>query len=345
MSRRIPSAIYLVSLVALSALVGCERAGDSDDASSGKVAVYCSVDEQFGRAVLADFTKKTGIEAAITFDSEAGKTTGLVNKIIAEAESGRARADVFWSSELFNTIRLARKGLLAPYAPATAADIPARYKDSQHRWTAFAARGRVLAFDPAKTPRSEVPGRWTDLAKPEFARYTAIANPVFGTTCGHIAAHFALHGKDAGRVYLSRLREGGAAVLDGNSATVRAVIAGRAKFACTDTDDVWVAQRSGAQLDLIYPDMGDGGTLLIPCSVAMIAGRPNNDAARKLVDYLVSAEVERMLAKSDSRNVPVREALRKELDISWPAETKVSFEAITDAMDEAVAAVREILLR
>jgi ABC-type Fe3+ transport system substrate-binding protein len=79
--------------------------------------------------------------------------------------------------------------------------------------------------------------------------------------------------------------------------------------------------------------------------VAVVKGGPNAKAAQKLVDYLVSAEVERMLAQSDSRNVPVREALRKELDMEWPLESKVTFDAVADAMDDAVAAAREILLR
>jgi iron(III) transport system substrate-binding protein len=309
------------------------------------VVVYCSIDEAFGRKVLDSFRSRTGVELAVTFDSEAGKTTGLVNKIISESQAGRPRADLFWSSELFNTIRLARMGLLEPYDPPTAADIPSRYKASEHRWTAVAVRARVIAFDPNKVARSELPSRWEDLAKPDLAKFTAIANPLFGTTRGHVAAMFALWGEKQGRAFLTQLRDGGVHLADGNSATVRAVIAGRVKFALTDTDDVWVAQRSGASLDLVYPDMGDGGTLLIPCSVALIKDRPHNAAARKLVDFLVSAEVERMLAASDSRNVPVREALRRELGMDWPAETDITFDAIVDAMDQAVTAAREILLR
>ena len=122
-------------------------------------------------------------------------------------------------------------------------------------------------------------------------------------------------------------------------------MAGRAKIAMTDTDDVWVAQGSGATLTARYLDMGDGGTLLIPCSVAIIKGTDQLDAARRLVDYLVSEEVERMLALSDSRNIPVRESLRKELDIAWPAASKLDYLKVADAMDGAAAAVREILLR
>jgi iron(III) transport system substrate-binding protein len=264
---------------------------------------------------------------------------------MSESRAGRPRADVFFSSELFSTIRLARMGLLEPYDPPTAADIPTRYRDPDHHWTALGVRARVIAFDPRRVGAEALPAEWEDLARPEFAKDTAIANPLFGTTRGHVSAMFAGWGNERARRFLTKLRESGAHVLDGNSATVRAVIAGRARFACTDTDDVWVAQRSGASLDLIYPDMGDGGTLLIPCSVALIKGRPDNDAARRLVNFLVSAEVERMLAESDSRNVPVREDLRTELKMPWPGESKVSFDAIADAMEEAMNASREILLR
>jgi ABC-type Fe3+ transport system substrate-binding protein len=91
--------------------------------------------------------------------------------------------------------------------------------------------------------------------------------------------------------------------------------------------------------------MGDGGTLLIPCSVAILTGCDDVSAARQLVDFLVSAEVERMLAETDSRNVPVRKTLRAQLGMPWPPESKIGFDAVADAMDEAVAAVREILIR
>ncbi len=146
-------------------------------------------------------------------------------------------------------------------------------------------------------------------------------------------------------MFLGALRDGGTLICDSNSAAVRAVVGGRAKIAVTDTDDVWVAQRSGDSLELRYLDMGDGGTLLVPCSVAVLRGGPNPVGARKLVDFLVSAEVERMLARSNSRHVPVRASLRRELGMDWPPESQVGFEAVADAMDKAAAAVREILIR
>lgn len=333
--------------------MACRRGGETSE-----LVVYCSVDEVFGRKVLDVYRERTGLTLSVVFDSEAGKTTGLVNKIIREAESGRTRADVFWSSELFNTILLGRRGLLEPYDSPAAADIPSRFRDAEHRWTALAARARVLAFssqtdgsnsrgDATETAKHArmFPTTWEQLADPEFAKDLSMANPLFGTTRGHVAAMFALWGKERGRAFLTRLREGGVRIADGNSSAVRDVIAGRSRLAATDSDDVWVAQRAGEFVDLIYPDMGDGGTLLIPCSVAILKDASPREEARRLVDFLVSAEVERMLAESDSRNIPVRETLRQELGMTWPAASHVDYGDVAGAMDEAAAAVREILIR
>ncbi len=335
----------LTVVAAISAALSPAIARPPENGGKGIVNVYCSVDEGFARDILERFEKQTGANIAVTFDSEAGKTTGLFNKIVAESRSGRPRADVFWSSELFNTILLARKGLLSPYQPKTAADIPERYKDKNHLWTALALRGRVLAFDPARASPEEGTIRWEDMAQPSIAKYTVIANPLFGTTRGHVSAMFALWGPKRARAFLQSFRDHGGQIADGNSTAVRRVISGQAAFAATDTDDVFVAQKTGVALEFVYPDMGDGGTLLIPCSVALIKGRPDNAAARKLVDYLISADVETLLAKSDSHNIPVRQALRNRLDMQLPPETSIGFDKITDAMETAMEAVREILLR
>lgn len=334
----------LVASVSLLPL-GCRAEDGSTSKQTQELTVYCSVDEAFARPILDKFEARTQSQLAIVFDTEAGKTTGLVNRIIQEEDSGRPRADVFWSSEVFNTIALARRGLLVAHPPGTATDIPARFKDPDHFWTGLAVRARVIAFDPARQPNKRIPRRWLDLAAPQFAGRLAFANPLFGTTRGHVAAMLSMWGRDKTAMFLTRMRDHGMTLVDGNSAAVRALIAGRVDLAATDTDDVWVAQRSGAQVELVYPDMGRGGTLLVPCSVAIVRGTAHLQLARELVDYLVSAEVERELATSTSRNIPVRETLRQELKIDWPAESVVDYAAIADVMDEAAALSREILLR
>lgn len=327
--RRAATLWCLPLVTTCAPLSGC---GKSDDGST--VTLYSSVDEPFARQIVRAFEKQSGLRVALKTDTEAGKTTGLVRRI--EAEHNRPRADVFWSSELFNTIKMARQGLLAEYRPP-AEGIPERYKDPAGRWTAFGLRARVLAFNTAKVKREELPTRWRDIADRRWAGRLGVADMRFGTTRGHFAAFLAAWGEPAYVEFLDALSFTlGDRLFDGNATVARLVGSGELLICATDTDDVYARQNLNEPIDLIHPDMGDGGTLLIPNSVAMIAGAPHAENARKLIDFLTSERTERLLAESDSRNIPVRERLRAELNVSLPPETKLTFDQIADAMDKAV---------
>ena len=170
-----------------------------------------------------------------------------------------------------------------------------------------------------------------------------MADPRFGTTRGHVAAMFALWGPEEATKFLRTLEQNGLVTVLGNAHAVRMTAQGEVLCCMTDTDDVRVAQANGEPVKMVYPDMGDGGTLLIPNTVALVKGAPHGEAARKLVDYLVSAEVERRLAQSTSGNFPVRDDLLAELGMKRPAASALSFDAIADAMPEAIEAARAIL--
>ncbi|MBN1345289.1 MAG: extracellular solute-binding protein [Phycisphaerae bacterium] len=332
--------IAWIPVIALSGACSKEQSTQQTEAP----VVYCSVDEEFARTVFAEFERQTGIKPEVLFDTEAGKTTGLVRKI--EAERDRPRADVFWSSEVFNTITLTMQGLLESYRPKTADDIEAQFRCPRDFWTGFAARGRVVAFNTEKLSRDQAPKRWIDLADAKWAGKLVMANPQFGTTRGHVAAMFALWGEDKAVGFLEALAKNKVRIADGNAAAVRMVGRGEAELCMTDTDDVWVAQKQGLPVDLVYPSMVDGkGTLWIPNTVAILKGCRHPESARKLVDFLASAELERMMAKTESRNVPVRSALVKELGMTPPDAVQVTYSAVAHAMPDAIRRAREILLR
>jgi iron(III) transport system substrate-binding protein len=202
-----------------------------------------------------------------------------------------------------------------------------------------------LAFDPRRISKDEVPGRWADLADARWTGQLALANPLFGTTRGHVAAMFALWGEQEATAFLRTLKTHDVRIADGNAAAVRMLARGEVLLAATDTDDVWAAQARGESVDLVYPDMGDGGTLWIPNSVASIQGGPNLRPARRLVDFLCSDAVEQMIAESFSRNVPVRPDLAERTGLTIPGQTRVDFQAIADALEKSDSTAREILLR
>ena len=275
--------------------------------SERTVIVYVALDRHLAAPVLDAFTAKTGIAVRPLYDTEASKTTGLANRIISEAK-GRTRCDVFWNNEVLHTIRLQKLGLTQAYLPRGADGIPARFKDPGGHWTGFAARARVLIVNTNLVPSGKIPHSVRDLADPAWKGRTCIARPLFGTTATHATALFALDGTARARRFFQDLLDNDVAILLGN-ATVRDLVAnGTYAFGLTDTDDAYGAIHRGDPVKMIFPDQGENerGTLVIPNTVCLIAGAPHPDEARALIDFLISATCEEILAAAEGRQIPLR---------------------------------------
>ena len=73
------SAVLFACLLILYLIGGCER-------SEKPLVVYVSVDEYVARPILKTFTEQTGIPVHMVGDTEATKTTGLVDRIRSERD-------------------------------------------------------------------------------------------------------------------------------------------------------------------------------------------------------------------------------------------------------------------
>ena len=288
-----------IILTILNILPGCNQ-----ESGQKQVVVYTAVDQVFSEPVFREFEKQIGIQVLAVYDVEAAKTTGLVNRLIAE--SSRPKADVFWSNEYAQSIILKEKGILAPYASASAIDIPEQYRDPEHFWTGFAARARVIIVNTSLVYENEYPHSIFDLSDPSWKDEVGIAKPLFGTTATHAAALFAYLGDSGAQNYFQSLLNNNVHIVDGNSVVRDMVVSGELKCGLTDTDDAFVAMENGDPIKMIFPDQQYMGTLLIPNTVGLIKGAPHPDAARQFIDYLLSKETEKALAYSSSRNIPLR---------------------------------------
>lgn len=267
-----------------------------------QVTVYTSVDQVYAEPILRAFTAETGIAVNALYDAEASKTVGLVNRLVAEREA--PLADVFWNGEFMQTLALAGDGLLAPYTPPGAALRDPLLRDPGGLWSAFGGRARVLIVNTALLPAADRPARLADLVA--RAPDLAFANPLFGSAATHVAALAAAMGEDAALDLIGALQAGGAAVVDGNAVVRDMVADGRRPMGLTDTDDACVAIMGGAPVDVVFLDQAEGGlgTLVIPNTVALIAGAPHPDTARRLIDYLLSPDTEAALVASGWVQIP-----------------------------------------
>ena len=332
--------ILLFFAVIVVLVMGCAKEGQKE------VVIYTSVDQIFSEPILKDFERMTGIKVKAVYDVEASKTTGLVNRLLAE--KGRPQCDVFWNSEIGRTIILKQKGVLTPYRSPSAEDIPPIFRDKDNYWTGFAARARVLVYNTKLLKKDDLPKSIFELIEPQWKGKVALAYPLFGTTATHVAALYVNLGKEKAEGYLKALKANEVVIVDGNAVARDMVVEGQVPIAFTDTDDVNVAVQSGKPVDMIYPDKNDIGTLLIPNTVALIKGCPHPETGKQLIDYLLSKEVEGKLAFCESAQMPVRDDVHKPAHVpefSSVTAMEVDYYQVAASMDEAARFCQSLFIR
>ncbi len=306
--------LLIVGLLLLLAGISIFRAKRTQSQSSN-VILYCAQDQVFAEPILAEFTKQTGIAVKPVFDSEAVKTVGLANRLLAERD--HPVCDVFWGNEEFRTRQLAAAGVFR----------------AMNGWTAFGQRSRRLVVrqdrfaevfsnqysvnqskrlpntDPLVTDYLPLAA----LTNSAFCGRVSLALPLFGTTATHFLALRQHWGESNWLVWCRALAANRPFLEEGNSHVVKRVARGEALIGLTDSDDITAAQREGLPVAAlpIFP-----ASLLIPNTLGLIAKPKPNPAAEKLYEFLQSPAVHEQLitAAALEPETPANNTLRPD----WP---------------------------
>src|SRR3990172_12771349 len=133
---------FLLGMVIVMTLISCR----SEQATTPTyVVVYTSVDDVFARPIAQRFQQETGIKVRLVPDTEETKSTGLLNRLIAEKD--RPQADVFWSGDPVRASILKAHGVSTPYHSPRAEGLPKMFSDPEGHWVGFSARARVLIYN------------------------------------------------------------------------------------------------------------------------------------------------------------------------------------------------------
>jgi iron(III) transport system substrate-binding protein len=320
-------AVILVALLAASGAAG---------AAPGEVVVYATVDDVFARPIAERFTASTGIAVKLVPDTEETKSTGLLNRAIAE--KNRPQADVFWNGDPIRAEILKLRGVSARYRSPNVEGLPAEYSDPDGYWTGFSSRVRVILYNINLVQPGNAPKSIFDFVNDAGLRGTVcFANPLFGTTSMHAAAIFAVLGDAAGRDYFEGLTRNRVKMVSSNGEVRRRVAEGDCAAGIADSDDAYEAMKDKKPVCVVYPDDHGIGTLLVPNAAVLMANGPNPENGKKFIDYLLSAETERALAESDAAQIPLRPNVKgpsavRSLDELHPM--RVDYHALAIKLDE-----------
>lgn len=281
------------------------------------VIIYTSQDQIYAEPIFQEFTKQTGIKVRAVYDSEAVKTVGLVNRLIAE--KNHPQCDVFWNNEELRTRQLEAQDVFRP----------------SNAWVAVGFRTRRLVINTNRLALAAAPRRLAELTNRVWRGKVALAYPLFGTTATHFLALRQQWGDANWQSWCLALQENRPLLVDGNSVVARLVAHGEAWIGLTDSDDIAAEQREGSPVAAL-PLTAE--TLWMPNTVAVIRRAPHPQAAQELFEYLQSPEVLEQL-------VAVNALERASPDSAAPPRLPVNWAKLLGDLNEATGHLRRIFLR
>jgi iron(III) transport system substrate-binding protein len=294
------SALKHTSLVLVICGFGCSK-------QESTVTVYASQDQVYAEPILQKFTKATDIRVRAVYDSEAVKTVGLVNRLIAEQKN--PQCDVFWNNEELRTRQLEARQIV-------------------QKWSAVGFRSRRIVINTNIV--SIAPKSLLDLTNELWKGKVALAYPLFGSTATHFLALRQHWGAERWETWCRALQANKPFLVDGNSVVVQLVARGEAAIGLTDSDDIAAGQKQGMPIKVLpLEDI----SLLIPNTVAIVRDTPY---ARRLYEYLNSESVRKALISAG--------ALEGEHP-TYSAGMKVDWPRLLIEIEDGTATLRQVFLR
>jgi iron(III) transport system substrate-binding protein len=274
------------------------------------VTVYASQDQVYAEPILTGFTKETGIRVRAVYDSEAVKTVGLVNRLIAE--QANPQCDVFWNNEALRTRQLEARNVV-------------------EKWTPVGHRSRRVVINTNLI--SAAPKSLVELTNVAWKGKVALAYPLFGTTATHFLALRQHWGTNDWELWCRALQANKPLLVDGNSVVVQLVGRSEVAIGLTDSDDIAAGQKQGMPIQALPLDQD---SLLIPNTVAMIRNPPHPKEARRLYEYLQSAAVRKALVAASALENDMMTNTTG-INVDWPQ--------MLNELDGVTTTLRRIFLR
>ncbi|MDI4665947.1 ABC transporter substrate-binding protein [Xanthobacter autotrophicus] len=238
------------------------------------------------------------------------------------AEKASPVADVAYLGVTFG-IKAKDAGVTQPYEPKGFAEIPAGLKDKDGNWFTIHSGTLGLFVNKDALGGAPVPACWADLLKPEYKGLVGYLDPTsaFVGYVGAVAVNGAMGGTlddfKPGIEYFRKL-QANQPIVPKQTSYAR-VVSGEIPILFDYDFNAYRAR---------YSDMGHfefvipcEGSVVVPYVMTMVKGAPHPEAAKKVLDYVLSDKGQTMWAKA---------YLRPARDIKLPPEVASRFLPATD---------------
>ncbi len=273
----------------------------ANSAAAEELSIVCSNEQDWCDLMTSAFTEKTGIDVAMVRKST-GETLAQVR-----AEAGNPKIDVWWGGTGDPHLIAASEGLTQPSGVDTSellgwaqkmADISGGRTIGIHLGVLGMAYNDEVLKEKGITP----PACWKDLADPQYKGEIQVANPnSSGTAYTELATLVQVFGEDEAFKLLREIGKNVNQYTKSGSAPSKAAARGETGISIGFQHDMVKLAKKGFPLKIVSPCEGTGYEV---GGVSIIAGTENLDAAKKFVEFALSAEAQSLGPQVGVYNVP-----------------------------------------
>ncbi|QWW20102.1 ABC transporter substrate-binding protein [Schaalia sp. 19OD2882] len=338
--------VALTSMLALSACVvqDAQSGAASGAGASGSLTIACGAMEDLCQKWTEAFTEASGIPTSFVRLSS-GETVARLDSAKDSPEF-----DVWHGGPVDGYGAAVEKGLIEAYDSPSAADIPDKYKDPNHNWTGVYVGALGFCSNKAVLDKLgvEVPDSWEDLLAPKLKGQISTAHPsTSGTAFTTLWTQVSLRGgEDQGLDFMKKMHNN---VLQyTKSGTAPGQIAGRGEVGVGlvfSHDCVKYQEQGMKDLVVSFPKEGTGYEV---GGVALVKNSKNAEAAKKYIDWAISADAQNIGQTVGSYQVltnPAAKVSDKMVDLKTVklidydfAAASAAKPALTARFDEEIAA-------
>lgn len=270
-------------------------------AAAEQLNVVCSNEQAWCDLMAQNFKIDTGVDVAMV-----RKSTG---EVLAQlrAEAGNPKVDVWWGGTGDPHIIAASEGLTV----ASGVDVSGLLGWAQNMTTMTEGRavgvhvgllGMIYNTEVLAEKGLPAPACWRDLAKPEYKGEIQVSNPnSSGTAYTELATLVQLFGEDEGFKLLAAIGANVNQYTKSGSAPGKATARGETTIGIGFMHDMVKLKKEGFPVEIVSPCEGTGYEL---GAVSVVNGTPNLDAAKKWVEYVISAEAQSRGLEVGVYNIP-----------------------------------------
>jgi len=254
------------------------------------------------------------------FEQETGVKVNVVKAsadellVRLQQEGANSPADVLITSDAGRLVEAASGGYFQPYS-STRIDslVPNYLRDENKLWTGLTMRARIIVASKDRVPQGKI-SRYEDLALPEW-KGKVLSRPSSSLYNQSLLASFiAGMGDSAALAWTKSVRENMARDPKGNDRDqVMAIQGGEGDVALINTYYLGLLlnsekpeeQAAGNSVYVIFPNQNDRGSHVNVSGAGILKNAPNKANAEKLLEFLLSEDVQRMYADANYE-YPVR---------------------------------------